>query len=247
MSKKIFNQLSQLLLEKLATLYRIVLNILNFSPSMLELVAQTPFNLEHILEFMKLSNEVDQLMINLFLGHEKNDLHKNPENQKRLFLIYQKMELIVLMTQEAYKVPQESRSSDLVSFIEILAQGCQVLVYEFSCLQKIIPLMFTEFLSLYFELAARGLFELWENDTILKSFCFMVLKLLKTYVYYQGSPQISGKTRFAKLGRDWVGPQQRVSQETTGILQPNIPKLYQQRGNDSPNFHKRFPGDHVQK
>lgn len=186
MSKRIFGYLSKALLIHLTGLSNLINQIFMTEPNLLVLLHETPFNLEHILELLNLSNQVDQLMINLFLGHNKDSLQQNSENDKRIFMVFQKMNFMVLMTQQAFSIPVENRTSDTVAFLETLVESCRILIYEFSCLQKVIPLFFTSFLKEYIQMAYNGLKENWESTVVLKSFCFMFLKILKTYVYYRG-------------------------------------------------------------
>lgn len=94
--------------------------------------------------------------------------------------------MVLGMTQNVFATAPENKTSDLQEFSLILVESCRILVYELSCFQKIVPLFFSNQLKNYLEIAGMGLLQNWESDVILKSFCFMFLKVLKTYVYYQG-------------------------------------------------------------
>jgi hypothetical protein len=166
-------------------------SIIQTPPTLLTLIQESTFNFEHILGFLSFSNQADQLMINLFLGHDKNHLLSNPDNENCLMKVFEKSHLIMTLTQEAYKIPKNTRPAEVEELLELLVEGCRILVYELSCLQKRVPLFFSKFLSQYLEMSCKGVLFNWESDIILKSFCFMFLKVLKTYIYYQGITFIS--------------------------------------------------------
>lgn len=186
MSRGVFHQISRNLLSQLPQYFAQFTAMLTTEPSLLTILTETPGNSQHIINIQEFSNEIDLLMINLLLGSDKNNLETNATHDQLLVEVFKKSNLIMQMIQMIQGSAPESKNEHHEYLLEELVKGFRVLNYELSCLQKMMPMFFKCILKEYLLFAYNLILKDWQDEDIFKSLCFMLLKVLKTYVYYEG-------------------------------------------------------------
>ena len=141
---------------------------------------------------------IDKLIIyihtaskNLFkmFGLIKTNIQQLVEKNDKIFLITQKMENI-----ENEKVSEK--------MIKILIKTALIYSYDFRIIFAKNPIIFFEILEKYLKFIINYYTYSWKNEILRKSLSLLLLKILKTFIFYTSSQNILNKNLDKKLKID---------------------------------------------
>lgn len=184
MSGGIFSNISQNLCEEFFKLYTLTNNVLFHSSDPLSYIVQK--NFYHLQDLLKFNLTMDKLSLNILHSLGKNKLQNNPEYENCVKEILNKSSKIVGFARNLSQVIKNDNNLEMEELFELLEEDVKVVTFELSVLQKLHPLIFSSFLTTYLQFTIETFLEEWESETIAKSISFMLLKILKTYIYYKG-------------------------------------------------------------
>ncbi len=174
--------------------------LMKFLPEVFMMFQQTTQGLDRLHElkekeiYMKISLILDKLLIYLiFTGN-------NYFNEDQIFK--QIVKNLVQKAEKIFFLIKKSENKEIQiseDLFEILVKNGVVLTFDFKTILDVSPLIMREFLGNFLEFVTSILQVAWKTEKLKKSISLLLLKILKTFLFYTKPEEIISKGITKKL------------------------------------------------